>query len=123
MWRRHLPKITPTRIGCAWQQGNAWCGLGSTVSCLLSLGRCCGLTYFFFYSLTLQLFTALAYLHQNKFTHRDINPHNVYIDGDGNARLALAAVSKRVAEFVEAHDASVKELDGGMSISSTYMPC
>lgn len=63
----------------------------------------------------LQLFTALSYLHQNKVNHRDINPHNVYIDGDGNARLALAAVSKRVAEFVEAHDASVKELDGGES--------
>ena len=56
---------------------------------------------------SLQLLSALAYLHQSKGKHRDIQPINVYIDADGGARLAMAGVSKAVAEFVEANDAVI----------------
>lgn len=63
----------------------------------------------------------LAFLHQNKVVHRDIQPVNVYIDGDGNARLALGGVSKPVAEFIESNDPSVKDLDAGVPWSGIYI--
>lgn len=71
---------------------------------------------FIFTHLLLQICSVLAYLHQNKVVHRDVQPRNVYIDGDGNARLALGSVSKSVAEFVMANDASAKDNDSGVCV-------
>ncbi len=47
-------------------------------------------------NLFIQMLLGVQYLHQHKIVHRDIKPHNIFINEEGVLKLADFGISKAI---------------------------
>ncbi|GAA6062054.1 hypothetical protein JCM10212_005039 [Sporobolomyces blumeae] len=64
-------------------------------------GRCTSTFHALTEQITIDLLSAVSYLHENRVAHRDINPSNVVLDGRGRAVLIDFGIAIRPADEVE----------------------